>query len=770
MTLQSRPESPSTQPLRFGKYVLLDRINVGGMAEVFKAKAFGVEGFEKIVAIKRILPTMSEDAEFIKMFVDEARITVQLHHENIVQVHELGRESGQYYIAMEYVSGRDMRQVLDSMKERKLRIPVSTAAYIASCVAEGLDYAHHKSDNTGKNLNLIHRDVSPQNILVSYDGAVKITDFGIAKAEDRASKTQAGVLKGKFAYMSPEQVRGQPIDGRSDIFAVGILLYEMVTGERLFLGESDFSTLDKVRKAEVRPPSELNSDLPAALEAIILKALAREPGDRFGRGAELAEALEQFLIEDSTIFSAKRMRTFMEEHFSDERDRELSRMRSLPPTPPPPQPSVSGGPPPPPLPTDVAALGGESEKTVIFAGGMEFGGEKTELFDASKLGLFDLPSVSPLPNGDRSNDATVMFEPKELERVVVETGVTQASPVRPSPSTVTRGLQLFAAVIAVLLLGVGISTIMGSNTAALRVNVTPSTGFKMVLDGRQVGEESPVILPDVQVGEHRLSVSADGYLAEEYGFEVVEGRENQINITLRADEASFKNGVLVVVTDPANAEVIIDGGEPLRSPLTQGALDRRVEHVIQIAADGFLPQTRRFRFKENESETLQVKLEKVLLKAKLNVRSEPSGAIVMLDGEPLGKTPIELSELSQSEAARLSVLLAGYEPYNEVLLLRGGKSVTVNAKLKEIATQKPKAKGSCSGDAAKWSVMTVNIPDCRVRIGRTEMGVAPFFKKNGPSGRCEIKVECLDGRSKTFRKKAQNGSHTRIIVQPDDWN
>lgn len=769
MTAQSRPESPGTQPLRFGKYVLLDRINVGGMAEVFKAKAFGVEGFEKIVAIKRILPTMSEDDEFIKMFVDEARITVQLHHENIVQVHELGRESGQYYIAMEYVSGRDMRQVLDSMKKRGETIPISTAAYIASSVAEGLDYAHHKSDNTGKNLNLIHRDVSPQNILVSYDGAVKITDFGIAKAEDRASKTQAGVLKGKFAYMSPEQVRGQSIDGRSDIFAVGILLYEMVTGERLFLGESDFSTLDKVRKAEVRPPSELNASLPPELEAIILKALAREPGDRYARGAELAEALEQFLIEDATIFSAKRMRAFMEAFFSEDRERELSRMRSLPPTPPPPPEPSRDGPPPPPLPTDVAALGGESEKTVIFAGGMDFGGEKTELFDASKLGLFDLPSGGAAGSPDRSNDATVMFEPKELERVVAETGVTQASPVRAPASTLTRSLQGLAALVVVLMLIVGISSMVGGETVALRVNVEPEANFKVLLDGKLVGEESPVILPEVKIGEHRLSVSATGYLSEEYSFEVVGGRENQVNVTLKPDETAFKNGVLVIVTDPPNAEVLIDGGEALESPVTKEGLDRRVEHVIQVSAPGYLPQTRRFEFRGDDRETLEIKLEKVLLKASLSVNSNPAGAIVMLDGKPQGKTPLEISDVSQSEGARLSLLLAGYEPYNEVLVLKGGKTSKVSAKLKQIQTPKAKAKG-CGGESGKWSVMTVNIPDCRVRIGRTEMGVAPFFKKKGPSGRCDIKVECLDGRSKVLRKKAQSGTHTRIIIQPDDWN
>jgi hypothetical protein len=278
-----------------------------------------------------------------------------------------------------------------------------------------------------------------------------------------------------------------------------------------------------------------------------------------------------------------------------------------------------------------------------------------------------------------------------------------------------------------------------------------------------------VILPEVKIGEHRLSVSATGYLSEEYSFEVVGGRENQVNVTLEPDEAAFKNGVLVIVTDPPNAEVLIDGGEALESPVTKEGLDRRVEHVIQVSAPGYLPQTRRFEFRGDDRETLEIKLEKVLLKARLSVKSNPPGAIVMLDGKPQGKTPLEISDASQSEGARLSLLLAGYEPYNEVLVLKGGKTSKVSAKLKQIQTPKAKAKG-CGGESGKWSVMTVNIPDCRVRIGRTEMGVAPFFKKKGPSGRCDIKVECLDGRSKVLRKKAQSGTHTRIIIQPDDWN
>jgi serine/threonine protein kinase len=228
------------KPLLFGKYLLLERINVGGMAEVFIAKAFGVEGFERILAIKKILPTMAEDEEFITMFIDEARISVQLNHANVVHIHELGKHDETFYIAMEYVAGRDLRTILERYRRHKEIMPTAQAVFIASKICEGLDYAHRRKDARGQDLDIIHRDVSPQNILISYEGEVKIIDFGIAKAANRSQKTQAGILKGKFGYMSPEQVRGLPIDRRADVFAVGVILYEMLTGEKLFVGESDF--------------------------------------------------------------------------------------------------------------------------------------------------------------------------------------------------------------------------------------------------------------------------------------------------------------------------------------------------------------------------------------------------------------------------------------------------------------------------------------------------------------------------------------------------
>ncbi|QDE84330.1 serine/threonine protein kinase [Myxococcus xanthus] len=314
------------KPTLFGKYLLLERINVGGMAEVFIAKAFGVEGFERILAIKKILPTMAEDEEFITMFIDEARISVQLNHANVVHINELGKYDDTYFIAMEYVAGRDVRTMLERYRRRKEIMPTAQAVFIASKICDGLDYAHRKKDARGQDLHIIHRDVSPQNILISYEGEVKVIDFGIAKAANRSQKTQAGILKGKFGYMSPEQVRGMPIDRRSDIFAVGVLLYEMLTGEKLFVGESDFSTLEKVRNAEVPLPSEFNPSIPQGLEKVVLKALTREPEDRYQWASDMAEDLMRFLLAGDAIYSSKHLSSYMKEAFAEDMLREAEKM------------------------------------------------------------------------------------------------------------------------------------------------------------------------------------------------------------------------------------------------------------------------------------------------------------------------------------------------------------------------------------------------------------------------------------------------------------
>src|SRR5436190_20143835 len=307
-----------TQPIPFGKYFLLDRINVGGMAEVFRAKAFGVEGFERVVAVKRILPTIAEDTDFITMFIDEAKIAVQLNHANIAQIFDLGKVGDSYFIALEYVHGKDLRSLFDLTRSQGEPMPVAVACYVIMKVCEGLDYAHNKRDATGQDLHLVHRDVSPQNIIISYEGEVKLIDFGIAKAVGKGSKTQAGILKGKFGYMSPEQVRGLPLDRRSDVFSVGIVLYELLTGERLFVGESDFSTLEKVRNVEILPPSAYNRKIPEDLERIVLKALSKDVEDRYQSAIDLHDDLQAFMYTAGEFYSRKELAAWMKRHFSDE--------------------------------------------------------------------------------------------------------------------------------------------------------------------------------------------------------------------------------------------------------------------------------------------------------------------------------------------------------------------------------------------------------------------------------------------------------------------
>ena len=287
---------PSSGPDRFGQYEILERIASGGMAELYKAKRTGVEGFQKIVAIKKILPHLADDEDFITMFADEAKLAAQLNHPNIIHIYDLGKiQAGGYFIAMEYVDGRDLRAIQMGARQFDVPLPVPLAVYIASKVASALDYAHRRRDAESRELNIVHRDVSPQNILISYEGDIKLCDFGIAKAASKASKTQSGALKGKIQYMSPEQAWGKPIDRRSDLFSLGVVLHELLTGDRLFQGDTDINVLEKVRTAEVAPPSRSNPEVPKNLDTVVLKALAREPDDRYANASDLLRDLDSVL-------------------------------------------------------------------------------------------------------------------------------------------------------------------------------------------------------------------------------------------------------------------------------------------------------------------------------------------------------------------------------------------------------------------------------------------------------------------------------------------
>lgn len=307
--------SASTEPTVFGRYRLLDLIAKGGMAEVFRAKLDGAAGTEKQLCIKRILPRLSRNSEFISLFVKEARIALPLTHGNITQVFDFGEVDGVYFLAMEHIRGQNLAQVLARAAEGGQRIDVAAAVYVAAEVCRGLQYAHSYTDGGGKSVVVVHRDVSPHNVLISYNGEVKLTDFGIALAASRAAAVE-DVVRGKPCYVSPEQADGQSGDPRSDIFCLGTVLHEMLTGVRAFEADTDAETLERVRRAEVEAPSKINPEVPKQLDEIVLKAMARDPGERYQRAGDLQVDLSRVLHERAADFTAERLATLVKDLFA----------------------------------------------------------------------------------------------------------------------------------------------------------------------------------------------------------------------------------------------------------------------------------------------------------------------------------------------------------------------------------------------------------------------------------------------------------------------
>ncbi len=304
---------------QFGKYVLLEKLATGGMAEVFLARGSGADGIGKFFAIKRILPQFADSPEFVDMFKAEAKIAINLSHSNIVSIHEFGVQNNQFFLVMDYVEGRNLRQILNKMKQENARLSVDQVVYIIKEVSSGLDHAHRCLDGaTGKPLNITHRDMSPQNIMLSFEGAIKIVDFGIAKAESQMESTRAGTLKGKFGYMSPEQAEGQPVDLRTDIFSLGIVLWELLANDRLFVANNEINTLRKIRDCQIPSLRKLNPNIPPELERIVQKALARDRNLRYQTSAAFHRDLNRFLNRQYPDFSPQDFSVTVKSLFKDD--------------------------------------------------------------------------------------------------------------------------------------------------------------------------------------------------------------------------------------------------------------------------------------------------------------------------------------------------------------------------------------------------------------------------------------------------------------------
>ena len=522
---------------RFGKYVLLEKVAAGGMAEIFRAKTYGVSGFEKDLAVKRILPHLSEDEVFVEMLVDEAKITVALSHPNIAQIFDLGRVKNQYFIAMEYVSGKDLGRTLRACHRQKQKLPREHALYTALQVCNGLAYAHSKKGKDGQPLNIIHRDVSPQNILISFDGHVKIVDFGIAKAANRAGVTQMGEIKGKFAYMSPEQARGEALDNRSDVFAAGILLHEMLTGARAFFHGSDAKTLRSVQECKFRTFEELGVEVDEDLKAIVYRALTGDRELRYQEASAMAADLTRYVNTRNPGYSPAKLAEFMQGLFADEIEeakRRKAREDDLDP--------------------------GEAI-------------EDAEIIDED----VEQTAVTPMSQG-----ATLSGMPP----LTPATGVSVATPLPQSRTTSLLfgllGAALVAAVAAALLSG----GFLGGKTGGLRIDSDPQ-GASLIIDGMERAQRTPALIEGFEPGRHRVAVVYPDGRRWEGDTEVQPGSVVRVSVpALPPLVGGFK-----ISSTTENTLILIDGMEAGQAPFERNGFPIG-KHKVTAQAEGWIKEMR----------------------------------------------------------------------------------------------------------------------------------------------------------------------------------
>ncbi len=632
------------------------------MAEVFKGLLGGIGGFSRFVAIKKILPHLAEDQRFLEMFSSEARLALQLNHANIVQTLELDQHKGDHFIAMEYIAGKDLLSLHNYFRRQKQRMAVDLIAYIAARVAGALDYAHRKRGEDGQPLNVIHRDISPQNVLISFDGVVKLIDFGIAKARSNEHEpTQAGVLKGKFGYMSPEQVLGNPIDQRSDIFSLGTVIHEMLTGQRLFFGENQFQTLDLVEKAQVSPPSKSNPEVNHHLDHIIQKALAREPDQRYSSAAALAEDLERYLHSRGQSLSHRPLSDWMAKHFSEQ-------------------------------------IAEEKEKNGgwIDLSQPEEEDEETSLWDQRSQDLSlpppEPPPSEPPPSWIHTEEETGKQEP--VKWINAETAQEELNslnslephhnplPLLPSQSPNNRRDLLIAGIIfSLAIVGAIFAFLMTESPgdeAGLIIRVEPEKGIIVSLDQQPLGTQSPVVAKNLKPGSYKLLVKGEGFHSWSDQILLKAGALEKREVRLEPMERA--PALLSLQVYPPQARVRLNG--QLLSPKQQrSALSLRGGEAaeIRLETDGYQPLLHKITLASGERKTLSLKMSPT--RGTLFIDSEPP-ADVYLNDRRVGRSPYNVRSLDVTRPWKIQVKRNGYLPYEELIRFGDRRFIQLECKLK----------------------------------------------------------------------------------------
>ncbi len=647
-----------------GQYYLMEKIAQGGMAEIFKGLSYDVHGIKKTVCIKKILPHLAADPEFITSLIDEAKLAVKLVHGNIAQTFDLGKVGDDYFMVMEFVDGRSLSQIAKRARAKGQRIPLDALLYFVAEILSGLDYMHRRADEHGEPLHIVHRDISPQNIMVSYSGTVKIIDFGIAKAVVKVGSTDSGILKGKFAYMSPEQAHGESIDHRSDLFSLGIILHEMLTGRRLFKAEDSRQTIRNVRRAKVDPPSAYRGDLPEELDRIALRALAKDRRKRYPFASEMRDDCIKLLHAAFPDFRPADAAAFVQELFADD----LRHPEPLEADAKTPHLIIDGS-------NSALADDSQFEATGIARSPLDM---REYMLEETTDGRGGKPPEPPPPTEADTEAADAEEEPEAEALPPLEPSETTARRRSlwrrlPMGARISFGIALLSIAALLALLGWRFlgqpQPTAGARLAELMITTDPPDA-RVELDGRVVGERSPVTVRNLSADtDLRLRVEREGYRPHERTLALAPGSFRSIRVTLEREAP--KAASIEFISDPAGAIVYLDDKETaLRTPATLDDLAAGQEHTIGLYREGYRFWNRTVELAGGERRTFDVQL--VHDFGGVSITSSPADALVMIDDVPVGQTPYAGERLEPGTVYRIKVWHEGYAPQTREIKAQAG--------------------------------------------------------------------------------------------------
>ena len=723
-------------PAKFGKYTLIRHLATGGMAELYLALQRSISGFEKLIVIKKILDRYAADKEFIEMFLDEARIAATLNHPNIVQIFDVGSVGKDYFIAMEYIHGEDLRNIVGAMRKKKMRsFPLEHAISIIMGVSKGLSYAHDHRGLTGDALNIVHRDISPQNILVTFNGEIKVVDFGIARAmakEAGIETDKSGALRGKFPYMSPEQIRGLNLDKRSDIFSVGIVLFELTTGRRLFKGKNELETLSMIVDHEYPKPSSVASDYPRDLEEIALTALQKDRDLRYSAALTLHQELEDFARNHKIKVSTIELGKFMEDLFYEKIREEKEALKE-----------------------------GKKLADVI--------AEK----EASEIDLDEFLDLSSMPSSGGTTGRAMATDAAAVSGIMA----------MPMADDKRRKGGLLMAVIALIVLVVasagaffGYQMYTRAQERALHIGkvnvITDPPGAAVYVDGEKVAGETPLAVDKLKADvRYGIKVKMDGYEPAKREVSITQERPT-LDLKIKLDPIKAAGmAVLKVETNVPEAVFILDG-EKMEGTgsITIDRVKPEAPHTLFIQAPEYLDHTEKLVLKAGEVRELKVELELKPIgedEFALVLETTPEGAAVTVDGKKLdGLTPGKW-RLAWKKTVALLIEKDRYKKKEIAIKPEKGKELKLAENLAKKSSGTSSGGDSGTETATGPGFLYLNSdPWANVTIPGVGKYQTPIANLKVPSGRLKIILENPpSGLKKTISVKIKPGETVKKKVK-----